>query len=150
MLKTSDKLTLIGCLVLAFSLNSISLYAQNLKSSSLGNEIEIPDYQISDIKIEQDISSNPLENLNNLSLQTEKPNDSRKSILNITGVQSISSVSLLKKPGTPVEAAQMGWKIKTVKTPQPISSLVKEVPKEITEKKARLKQKQKKIEGNPG
>lgn len=57
-----------------------------------------------------------------------------KSILNISAPENVAL-------RTPLEAHKLGWKSKTISIPQPVSNLVKEVPKEIKEKKARLKKK---------
>lgn len=61
-----------------------------------------------------------------------------KSILKMRAASS-SDVPQKKLPKTASEAKRMGWKQKSIKTPQPITDTIKEVPKELIEKEAKKK-----------
>lgn len=135
MAKVKNELILTG-LVLAALLYSMPLQAETMESISINEETALPAPEITAIQLEQ--QDPPDIQTGYLSTQEKKSTGKGKSILNVSKAKPASFASSLETPKTAASVRSLGWKQKTLQTPQPLSSLIKEVPKEIEEKRAKL------------
>lgn len=140
-----------GSLIIFFCSHSIALCEEVVEMVTPNDkEVIISTPETEDIVLEQEVSieQNKLGGfqIDSHSPQIKKSESSAKgkSILNINPKKSlVNFTNSLKTPRTSKEAQERGWKSKKVATPKPISNLIKEVPKEIEAKKAKLKNKKK-------
>lgn len=121
------------------------LYAKSLEENIVITE-EATDYdsEVQPVQLEQNEIFRKQEN--NAVARQEKPKSKGKSILNLNS-QANQHIEPQKLPKTVLEAKSLGWKEKKVTAPEPVSKLIKEVPKEIQAKKLKM-QKQKAKAGN--
>jgi len=100
-------------------------------------ETAVPDAPPVDIQIEQVevYSSQPAQP----QASQDESSRHRKSILSIGKTKSAQPDPASVTPKTSSEAAKMGWRRKSIQSPQPMNNAVKEVPTEIKAKRKRLK-----------
>lgn len=132
---------LISC-ALFCCLPTVALKAESPQTDvSMNEETTIPDSEWQTLQLEQNELGRT--EVSSSSIELEKPTRTSvgkgKSILNFTKTDLTTLANSSKTPKTSFEAESLGWKRKTVNTPRPVSGLIKEVPKEIEAKKAKLK-----------
>ena len=116
----------------------------NETSVSVNEEMAVSGPQTQDIQFGTKNVVNAEDNQDSMQqVKAAPPLAAGKSILNIGANSASLRMQMPNIPPTQAEAEKLGWKRKTVKTANPLSRLVKEVPKEIKEKEARLKKKKK-------
>ena len=128
--KLKDNILLI---LLAVSLGLLAALAaaETTEEVSIEEGKAVGDARIENIQLEQGASGDIQVAAG--STQQAKSAGKGKSLLRVTKMGAASAAP----PKTSSEAAKLGWKAKAINAQQPVSSHIKEVPREIAAKKAR-------------